>query len=252
MSAVAVLIHGSTGTMGKVLIDMIEQDDRFTFAGGVSNMIAGDETYPIFASVCEVNVPYDVIIDFSHYSLMDRLIEEVAQCGKPLVMATTGLSAEQEQAVDTLSQTVPVFRAKNFSIGVNLLAHLIQSAQKVLSGFDIEIIEKHHNRKVDSPSGTAYFLADALNTSGSYRYQHGREGNQTRRQPDEIGIHAVRGGTIVGEHDVIFAGTDEVIELSHAAHSKRVFAHGALSAAAFLANQAPGYYNMNNLMPKGE
>lgn len=252
MQQTAVLIHGSTGTMGHVLIDLIGASDSFTFAGGVSNRIAGDEPYPIFEKLSDVDVDYDVIIDFTHFSLIDDLIREVELVQKPVVLATTGLSAEQEAAITALSEKVAVFRAKNFSIGINLLAHLIRQAQQVLAGFDIEIIEKHHNRKVDAPSGTAYFLADALNAQGDHRYQHGREGNQSLRSKEEIGIHAIRGGTIVGEHSVIFAGTDEVIELKHEAHSKKVFAHGALSAAAFIADKPAGYYDMDDLMSKGE
>ena len=247
-----ILIHGSTGTMGKTVIDMIRSSSQFELAGGVSNQIEGNEDYPIFETVKAVDIPFDVLIDFSHFSLIDDLVNDLKQIKKPAVIATTGLSAEQEEAILDLSNTVPVFRAKNFSIGINLLAHLIQNAQKTLEGFDIEIIEKHHNKKVDSPSGTAYFLADSLNQSGEYAYQHGREGNQTLRKPNEIGIHAIRGGTIVGEHSVIFAGTDEVLEFKHEAHSKKVFANGALQAAAFIAGQPARLYNMNHLMSKGE
>jgi 4-hydroxy-tetrahydrodipicolinate reductase len=247
-----ILIHGSTGTMGKVLIEMIEASNEYQLAGGVSNRIEGNENYPIFETLLQVNVPYDVVIDFTHYSLMDEMVRDLKQVKKPAVIATTGLSESQEQSIVELSNIVPVFRAKNFSIGINLLAHLIQNARDVLSGYDIEIIEKHHNRKVDAPSGTAYFLADSLNQKNDYIYQHGREGNQTLRKNNEIGIHAIRGGTIVGEHSVIFAGTDEVLEFKHEAHSKKVFATGAMKAAAYIANQPAGQYNMNNLMPGGE
>jgi 4-hydroxy-tetrahydrodipicolinate reductase len=249
---IKILVHGSTGTMGKIIIEMIKTSETCELSGGVSNMIVGNEDYSIFTTFAQVDVPFDVIIDFSHFSLTDALIDFCAASGKPAVIATTGLSELQEQRIVELSNQVPVFRAKNFSIGINLLAKLIQDAQAALNGFDIEIIEKHHNRKVDAPSGTAFFLADALNSNNQYEYRHGREGNQTKRVPNEIGIHAIRGGTIVGEHSVIFAGPDEIIEIKHEAHSKKVFANGALKAAQYISTCTSGLYNMNDLMSGGK
>ncbi len=245
-----ILINGSTGAMGKTLIEMIDVSDELELAAGVSNEITGDESYPAFSNFEQINVDYDVIIDFSHYTVTDALIAYAIKMNKPVVLATTGLSAEQEANVVIASKSVPIFRAKNFSLGVNLIAHLIKSAQEVLKDYDIEIIEKHHNRKTDAPSGTAFFLADALNENQDYTYKYGREGNQAKREKNEIGIHAVRGGTIVGEHSVIFAGTDEIIEVNHAAHSKKVFANGAIKAAEFIGKQKNGLYNMNDIMPR--
>ena len=245
-----ILINGSTGAMGKTLIEMIDGSDELELAAGVSKDITGDESYPAFSNFEQINVDYDVIIDFSHYTVTDTLIAYAIKMNKPVVLATTGLSAEQEANVVIASKSVPIFRAKNFSLGVNLIAHLIKSAQEVLKDYDIEIIEKHHNRKTDAPSGTAFFLADALNENHDYTYKYGREGNQAKREKNEIGIHAVRGGTIVGEHSVIFAGTDEIIEVNHAAHSKKVFANGAIKAAVFINNQKNGLYNMNDIMPR--
>lgn len=245
-----ILINGSTGAMGKTLIEMIDGSDELELAAGVSKDITGDESYPAFSNFEQINVDYDVIIDFSHYTVTDTLIAYAIKMNKPVVLATTGLSAEQEANVVIASESVPIFRAKNFSLGVNLIAHLIKSAQEVLKDYDIEIIEKHHNRKTDAPSGTAFFLADALNENHDYTYKYGREGNQAKREKNEIGIHAVRGGTIVGEHSVIFAGTDEIIEVNHAAHSKKVFANGAIKAAVFINNQKNGLYNMNDIMPR--
>lgn len=245
-----ILINGSTGAMGKTLIEMIDSSDGLEFAGGLSKDITGSESYPAFSNFEQINVDFDVIIDFSHYTVTDALIAFALKMKKPVVLATTGLSAKQESNVIIASETIPIFRAKNFSLGVNLMAHLIKTAQEVLQDYDIEIIEKHHNRKTDAPSGTAFFLADSLNENQDYTYKYGREGNQAKREKNEIGIHAVRGGTIVGEHSVIFAGTDEIIEVNHAAHSKKVFANGAIKAAEFIGKQKNGLYNMNDIMPR--
>jgi len=245
-----ILINGSTGAMGKTLIEMIDSSEDLELAGGLSKDINGSELYPAFSNYEQVNVDFDVIIDFSHYTVTDALIAYALKMKKPIVLATTGLSAQQELNVVAASESIPIFRAKNFSLGVNLIAHLIKTAQEVLKDYDIEIIEKHHNRKTDAPSGTAFFLADALNENNDYIYKYGREGNQAKREKNEIGIHAVRGGTIVGEHSVIFAGTDEIIEVNHAAHSKRVFANGAIKAAEFISSQKNGLYNMNDIMPR--
>jgi len=199
-----------------------------------------------------VDVDFDVIIDFSHFSFTGNLVDYALSKRKPLVIATTGLSDEQENMIKDASKIIPIFRAKNFSLGINLIAHLIQEAQALLTDFDIEIIEKHHNKKVDAPSGTAFLLADSLNESNEYAYQHGRYGKTSKRDKKEIGIHSLRGGTIVGEHSVIFAGTDEVIEFKHEAHSKKVFAKGSLKAAEYLINQKNGLFNMNDLIKGGK
>ena len=245
---IQVLVYDSNGTMGEILIEEINNSDDFKLTAGVSHYLTGDEKYPTFPNFESVDVDFDVIIDFSHFSLTDNLVEYALDKKKPLVIATTGLSDEQENLIKDASETIPLFRAKNFSLGINLIAHLIQEAQTLLTEFDIEIIEKHHNKKVDSPSGTAFILADSLNKNNEYTYQHGRYGKTSKRDKKEIGIHSLRGGTIVGEHSVIFAGTDEVVEFKHEAHSKKVFAKGSLKAAEYLAKQKKGLFNMNDLI----
>ncbi|MCD6435607.1 MAG: 4-hydroxy-tetrahydrodipicolinate reductase [Clostridiales bacterium] len=249
---IKVLVYDSNGTMGKILDEEISINPNLNLAVGVSHYLTGNEKYLAFPSLKSVNVDFDVIIDFSHFSLTDNLIEYALNQKKPLVIATTGLSDKQESKIKDASKIIPIFRAKNFSLGINLMAHLIQEAQKLLSDFDIEIIEKHHNKKVDAPSGTAFLLADSLNKNNEYIYQHGRYGKSSKRDSKEIGIHSLRGGTIVGEHSVIFAGTDEVIEFKHEAHSKKVFAKGAIKAAEYLINQKNGLFNMNDLIKGGQ
>ncbi len=243
-----VLVYDSNGTMGKILIEEIDNSENLKLTAGVSHYLTGDEKYPAFPSLESVDVDFDVIIDFSHFSLTDNLVKYALDKNKPIVIATTGLSDEQENLIKDASKTIPIFRAKNFSLGINLIAHLIQEAQALLTEFDIEIIEKHHNKKVDAPSGTAFILADSLNKNNEYAYQHGRYGKTSKRDAKEIGIHSLRGGTIVGEHSVIFAGTDEVIEFKHEAHSKKVFAKGSLKAAEYLVKQKNGLFNMNDLI----
>jgi 4-hydroxy-tetrahydrodipicolinate reductase len=243
-----VLVYDSNGTMGKILIEEIDNSENLKLTAGVSHYLTGDEKYPAFPSLKSVDADFDVIIDFSHFSLTDNLVKYALDKNKPIVIATTGLSDEQENLIKDASKTIPIFRAKNFSLGINLIAHLIQEAQALLTEFDIEIIEKHHNKKVDAPSGTAFILADSLNKNNEYAYQHGRYGKTSKRDTEEIGIHSLRGGTIVGEHSVIFAGTDEVIEFKHEAHSKKVFAKGSLKAAEYLVKQKNGLFNMNDLI----
>ncbi|MBN2259546.1 MAG: 4-hydroxy-tetrahydrodipicolinate reductase [Clostridiales bacterium] len=247
---IRILVYGAKGTMGKIITNEIESHPDFILSACVSKHIDGDESCSAFADLDSVNVEYDVVIDFSHFSLTDDLIDFCIKKNKPLVLATTGLSEEQEQKVLKASDTIPVFRSKNLSIGINLIAHLIQEAHELLNDFDIEIIEKHHNKKVDAPSGTAFLLADAINQKNDYTYIHGRFGKTSKRNAKEIGIHSVRGGTIVGEHSVIFAGTDEIVEFKHEAHSKKVFAKGALNAAKFLISKKNGLFNMNDLITR--
>jgi len=193
----------------------------------------------------------DVIIDFSHHSAIDALLDYSEATGTPAVICTTGLSEAQVARIQTLSATVPLLRSGNMSVGVNLLLDLVaRAAQTLYAAYDIEIIEKHHNRKVDAPSGTALMLAQAAKEAvpEHREYTYGRQGTDCKRKPEEIGIHAIRGGTIVGEHSVIFAGNDEIIEISHTAISRGVFAGGAVRAAEFLVNQQPGLYSMKEVL----
>ena len=200
----------------------------------------------------DCDVPVDVVIDFSNASAVDRLLEACGKKKLPVVLCTTGLSEGQLEKVKEISAVIPVLRSANMSLGVNLLLKLLKDAAKVLApaGFDMEIVEKHHNQKVDAPSGTAIAMADSINEAlnGEYTYNYDRSGERKKREKKEIGIAAVRGGNIVGEHEVIFAGEDEVIEFGHTAYSKAVFAKGAVAAAGFLAAREPGLYNMSDVI----
>ena len=206
----------------------------------------------VFASLEECNVEADVIVDFASAKAVDHLLDYCGALKMPLVLCTTGLSAEQIEKVKESSKQTAILRSANMSLGINTLMKLVQDAAKVLAnaGFDIEIVEKHHNKKLDAPSGTALALADSINEAmdGRYHYKYDRSTERVRRDENEIGISAVRGGTIVGDHDVIFAGTDEVITFSHTAYSKAIFGKGALQAALFLAGKEPGLYDMQDVI----
>ena len=203
-------------------------------------------------SLDQCSVEADVIVDFASPKAVDGLLAYSCKKQVPVVLCTTGLSGEQLAAVEKASQVTAILRSANMSLGVNLLLKLVSDAARVLagSGFDMEIVEKHHNQKVDAPSGTALALADSMNQAmdGQYAYTCDRSTRREKRNPKEIGISSVRGGSIVGEHDVIFAGRDEVLTLSHTAYSKAIFAKGALEAAKFLAGKKPGMYSMTDVV----
>lgn len=246
-----VMLSGCNGKMGKVISTIAADNKNLKIVCGID--INKDKTfdYDVFTSPFDYSEKVDVIIDFSHPSLTDNLLDYAVKTKTPIVISTTGLSKEQIEAIRTSSNIIPVFYSANMSIGVNLIIDLAKKATKLLSdNFDIEIIEKHHNQKIDAPSGTALAIADAINEelNNSYQYVYDRHSVRQKRTKDEIGIHAIRGGTIVGEHDVIFAGKDEVITLSHLATSKEIFAVGSLKAALYLYNKESGLYNMNSLI----
>jgi 4-hydroxy-tetrahydrodipicolinate reductase len=247
------ILVGCCGKMGSNITNCANNDGQIKIAAGVDKINTGKD-YPVFSDFKDINVDADVIIDFSHISLLDGILNYAKQKNMPVVLATTGYSIEQIEKIKEFSKFIPIFFTFNMSIGVNLLCSLAQKASKILGGdFDIEIIEKHHNQKIDAPSGTAIMLANAINKEfgDSLNYEYDRHSKRNKRPKNEIGIHSVRGGTIVGEHDVIFAGRDEVITLSHQALSKEVFAVGALRAAKFLINKPSGLYDMNNIMDFG-
>lgn len=244
------ILVGCCGKMGGNITNCANNDGQIKIVAGVDKINTGKD-YPVFSDFKDINVDADVIIDFSHISLLDGILNYAKQKNMPVVLATTGYSGEQIEKIKEFSKFIPIFFTFNMSIGVNLLCSLAQKASKILGGdFDIEIIEKHHNQKIDAPSGTAIMLANAINKEfdDSLNYEYDRHSKRNKRPKNEIGIHSVRGGTIVGEHDVIFAGRDEVITLSHQALSKEVFAVGALRAAKFLVNKPSGLYDMNNIM----
>lgn len=244
------ILCGASGKMGGFTAAAAEADGGVQIVEGVDKINNG-EKFPIFASFSDITVKADMIIDFSHPALLDDLLDYAVKNRIPAVIATTGYSDTQLAAIRKAAETIPIFFTFNMSLGINLIAALSKRAAEILGdGFDIEIIEKHHNQKIDAPSGTAIMLANELNAArgDTLRYEYDRHSVRRKRPKDEIGIHSVRGGTIVGEHDVIFAGHDEVITISHAAQSKEVFAVGAVRAAKFLHGKAPGLYNMNDML----
>ena len=244
------ILVGASGKMGGFITDCANNDSEIEIIAGVDKVNIGQK-FPIFSDFNSINQKADVIIDFSHVALLDSLLDYAIKSNTPVVIATTGYSAEQIEKIKAAASVIPVFFTFNMSIGVNLLCSLAKKAASVLGGdFDVEIIEKHHNLKIDAPSGTAIMLANAVNSqfNDNYNYEYDRHSKRAKRPKNEIGIHSVRGGTIVGEHDVIFAGRDEVITLSHQATSKEVFAVGAIRAAKFISSKKPGLYDMNDVM----
>ena len=247
-----VIMHGCNGRMGQVICGLIAEDENIEVVAGVdiSNHISN--RFPVFSTISECDVDADVIIDFASAKAIDGLLDYCVQKQVPCVLCTTGLSDAQIQKVKETSEKVAVLKSANMSLGVNMLLKLLQDAAKILApaGFDIELVEKHHNQKVDAPSGTALALADSINhaLNDEYTYNYDRSQVRQKRDKKEIGIVAVRGGTIVGEHEVIFAGEDEVIEFKHTAHSKAVFAKGAVEAGKFLKGKEPGLYDMKDVI----
>lgn len=248
---VRILLSGCNGKMGQVItsIARYREDVKIVAGFDINDSIAND--YPVFIQLEQCNVPVDVIIDFSHPAALPQILNYAASKKTPLVVATTGISDEQVAKIKKCSVDIPILFSANMSLGVNLLLELVQKSAKLLySNFDIEIVERHHNQKIDAPSGTALALADAINKvlPEKYRYVYDRHTKRVKRSKYEIGIHAIRGGNIAGDHTVIFAGTDEIIELRHIANSKEIFGVGALKAAVFLHDKAPGYYTMQDLL----
>lgn len=245
-----IVLSGFNGAMGKNLVEIISDSEGMQVSAGVDRSSNSSYTFDQFENFENNDLKGDVIIDFSHYTLVPGLLDYCERTKTPAVICTTGLDDETSARIEVLSKELPLFLSGNMSLGINLMIDLIKKASEILSyDFDVEIIEKHHNKKVDSPSGTALMLANAIKeTANNKYYVHGRHGNETLRDKEEIGIHAVRGGTIVGEHQVIFAGTDEIVEIHHKATSKKVFAKGAIKAAMFLKDQKPGLYDMSSVI----
>ena len=245
-----IILSGALGKMGKAITSCVENRNDCEIVAGV-DLANEDCSFPIFKSFNDINVDADVIIDFSHPSVLNDLLAFAKTKKIPAVIATTGLTEQQVESIKFASKDVPLFFSANMSIGVSLVSELAKKAAKVLQGsFDIEIVEAHHNQKIDAPSGTALMLADSISEALNEKtiYEFDRHSKRMKRTKNEIGIHAVRGGTIVGEHEIIFAGEDEVIELKHTAYSKAVFAKGAVEAAKFLKGKEPGLYTMKEVI----
>ncbi len=246
-----ILLCGACGKMGHAVARATEDSGSARIVAGYDIKSMSDSNFPVYTSLSDVREDIDVIIDFSHPTLTENVLAYCADKKIPAVICTTGLGGEQIAKINSISASIPIFFSANMSLGVNLLIDLAKRASKLLEdNFDIEIIEKHHNQKIDAPSGTALAIADAISDAVSYEpeYTYDRHSVRQKRDKREIGIHAVRGGTIVGEHSIIFAGCDEVIELKHCATSKEVFAVGAIKAAIFLKDLAPGLYSMSDLI----
>lgn len=249
---VKVIMHGCNGHMGQVVSAMAAADSEVEIVAGIDLVDNRENGYPVFTDIWSCQTEADVVIDFCSAKATDVLLEYCADRKLPVVLCTTGLSEEQLKKVEDTSKKVAVLKSANMSLGINLLMKLVKEAAQTLAaaGFDMEIVEKHHRLKVDAPSGTALALADSINEGldQAYHYTYDRSQRREKRDPKEIGISAVRGGTIVGEHDVIFAGEDEVITFQHTAYSKNIFAKGAIQAAKYLAGKEPGWYQMSDVI----
>lgn len=249
---VRIIMHGCNGKMGQVITGIVAGDDNAEIVAGIDVVDNRDNGYPVFTDIFECDVEADVIIDFAAAAAVDNMLKYSVERNIPVVLCTTGLSEQQLADVKKASTKVAILKSANMSLGINTLIKLLKDAANVFApaGYDIEIVEKHHNQKVDAPSGTALALADSINEAcdNKYEYVYDRSSVRKKREKQELGIMAVRGGTIVGEHEVIFAGVDEVIEFKHTAYSKSVFAKGAVEAAKFLKGKAAGMYDMADVI----
>lgn len=249
---IRLIMHGCNGKMGQVISNIVANDDEVVMVAGIDKVDDGHNPYPVFTNLEDCDIEADALIDFSTASAVDDLLAYCLAKNLPCVLCTTGLSEAQLAKVDMASKNVAILRSANMSLGINLLLKMLKEAAGVLApaGYDIEIVEKHHNQKLDAPSGTAIALADTINEEfdNSFEYVYDRSQKREKRSQKEIGISAVRGGSIVGEHDVIFAGVDEVITFSHTAYSKAIFGKGAVAAAKYLAGKPAGMYDMSNVV----
>ena len=246
-----ILLNGCFGRMGKAITEIVNNNNLCEICAGVDSFGSGSANFPTYQNLNDVKEKADVIIDFSHPSALTDLLSFAKSSGTPLVIATTGYSKQQIEEIKDASKYIPVFFTFNMSIGINLLTVLSKRAAQILGDdFDIEIIEKHHNQKLDAPSGTAIMLANAINEvkNDSMQYEYDRHSRRMVRPNNEIGIHSVRSGSIVGEHEVIFAGKDEIISLTHTATSRDIFANGAVKAALFIYDKNPGIYDMSQMI----
>ena len=247
-----IIMHGCNGRMGQIISEICREDPDTEIVAGGDVTAQKEQSYPVFTDIMKCDIQADVVIDFSTAKAVDAVFDYCVERHLPLILCTTGLNEEQLEKADQASKTVAILKSANMSLGINTLFEILQKAAKVLSpaGFDVEIVEKHHNQKLDAPSGTALALADAVNDAMNQVYEYKFDRSQERRKRDakEIGISAVRGGTIVGEHEVIFAGKDEVIEIKHTAYSRSVFGKGAVEAAKFIKGKEAGYYDMREVV----
>ena len=249
---IKMIMHGCNGRMGQMITGIVKDDPEIEIVAGVDINSEVKNTYPVFSDIKECNVRADVVVDFGAATAVDGLLDYCVERKLPVVLCTTGLSDIQLADMKVASAKIAILKSANMSLGINLLMKVLKEAADVLApaGFDIEIVEKHHRMKLDAPSGTAIALADSINEArnNEYEYVYDRSQVRQKRGDKELGISAVRGGSIVGDHDVIFAGQDEVITFSHTAYSRAVFAKGAVSAAKFLADKTSGLYDMSDVI----
>jgi len=249
---IKVIVSGASGHMGHFVTDIVSGYEDMKVVAGIDINASCGGDFPVFTSLDKCDVKADVVIDFSNPKVVPDLLKYCEDTGTAIVLCTTGLSEEVLKQAEETSKKVPLLKSANMSLGVNLLMEILKPVSKALSdaGFDIEIVERHHNRKLDAPSGTALALADSINEAlnNEYEYTYDRSKRSEKRRPKEIGISSVRGGSIVGEHEVIFAGSDEVVEFKHTAYSRALFAKGAVEAARFLSTAHPGYYTMRDVV----
>lgn len=246
-----IIMSGCNGKMGRVITNLIDERQNCEIVAGLDIRENADAPYPVFTTADAIDVEADVIIDFSNPSALDALLSFATRKNLPAVLCTTGFSQPQVEQIKAASEEIPIFFSGNMSLGINLLIDLAKKAAVMFGdSFDIEIVEKHHNQKIDAPSGTALMIADALSNvkEQDMHYVYDRHSYRKARGKNEIGIHSVRGGTIVGEHDVIFAGHDEVFTISHSAQSKEIFAAGSINAAVYLKGKPAGLYNMSDML----
>ncbi|MCH5265468.1 MAG: 4-hydroxy-tetrahydrodipicolinate reductase [Lachnospiraceae bacterium] len=247
-----IIMSGCHGAMGKTITNIVREDSEADIVAGIDITEGEEKGYPVFSAIGDCDVEADVLIDFSTPKILPEILDYSIKKQVPVVLCTTGYTEEQLAQIEAASEKTAVLKSANMSLGINTLLKLVQDAARVLAeeGFDVEIVEKHHNQKADAPSGTALALADSVNEAmgNQYEYIYDRSQRRERRDKRELGISAVRGGTIVGDHDVIFAGTDEVVTLSHRAYSKAVFGKGAVSAAKFLKGKTAGRYEMADVI----
>ena len=247
-----IIMHGAMGRMGKVITEMVKKDETAEIVAGIDIFDDGSASFPMFKTASECDVEADVIIDFSNAGAVDALLDYAVSKNLPVVLCTTALSDETLANVKAASEKIAILKSANMSMGINTIINLLKEATKVLggAGYDIEIVERHHNQKLDAPSGTAIALADAINEAadGQYEYIFDRSQRREKRDKKELGISAVRGGTIPGTHEIIFAGPDELIEIKHVAYSRSIFANGAVNAAKYLAGKPAGMYDMSDVI----
>lgn len=246
---IKILLSGCFGRMGSAVISAARENGKIEIISGV-DITEGESSFPVYKSIFDNAEVPDVIIDFSHHSALPGILNYAEKNNVPVVIATTGHNTEETKLMEDASERIPVFFSRNMSIGVNLLIALSRKASEFLGlDYDVEIIEKHHRNKLDAPSGTALMIADAIaETREDTSYVYDRHDRREKRSSEEIGIHAVRGGSIIGEHEVIFAGKDEVITISHSAASRSLFAAGAIKAAEFIIGKEPKLYSMDDML----